>query len=160
MRLTGVERLLVMTALVVAIMLPCAAAQEDDGETVFYVGSDACESCHPDQFERFAAYAKKANSYHSVETMQKGLTEAEIKGCYKCHTTGYGKPGGFVSETETPQLKNAGCEVCHGPGGRHVDSEDPDDIVTQVDMDSCVACHDADRVAAFNFKPMTKAGAH
>lgn len=148
-----------------ALLLPAdwqarSNAQDTSLETTVYVGSDTCQSCHPDQYERFSAYAKKAHSYQSVEIMQKGLTEAEIKGCYRCHTTGYGKPGGFVSARETPHLKNTGCEVCHGPGGRHAETEDPDDIVGAVDMASCVVCHDADRVNAFKFKPMTKAGAH
>jgi hypothetical protein len=48
---------------------------------------------------------KKAASYRSIERLRKGLTEDEIKGCYACHTTGYGKPGGFTSPEETPHLK-------------------------------------------------------
>src|SRR4030042_5842574 len=81
-----------------------------------YVGSDACKDCHEKEYNSFMTYAKKSKSFESIERVRKGLTEEEIKGCYFCHTTGYGKPGGFVSPEKTPHLKNAGCEVCHGPG--------------------------------------------
>jgi DmsE family decaheme c-type cytochrome len=39
------------------------------------------------------------------------------------------------------------CESCHGPGGRHVDSQDPNDIVNPANVepgapaDACMSCH-------------------
>src|SRR4030042_5696348 len=70
-----------------------------------YVGSDACKDCHEKEYNSFMTYAKKSKSFESIERVRKGLTEEEIKGCYFCHTTGYGKPGGFVSPEKTPHLK-------------------------------------------------------
>ena len=40
--------------------------------------------------------------------------------CVGCHVTGYGKPGGFTSEAETPELVGVGCESCHGAGGTYI----------------------------------------
>jgi len=125
-----------------------------------YVGSEACGECHADQFEAFQSYAKKAKSFESIRVMQKGLTEMEKKECYVCHTTGYGTRGGFTSEAETPQLKNAGCEVCHGPGSLHVESEDPEDIFAVLSIETCNTCHNSERVDAFKFKPLLFGGAH
>ena len=149
--------ILVSGALALLVLTDGHAAQEDEAA---YVGSETCKSCHEDQFETFSQFAKKAHSYNSVKVMQKGLTEEEMKTCYACHTTGYGKPGGFVSEAETPHMKDAGCEVCHGPGSAHVDSEDPDDIITELAVEDCQVCHNSERVAAFNFKPLLFGGAH
>jgi hypothetical protein len=125
-----------------------------------YVGSETCMQCHETEYENYSKYAKKASSYGSIEKMKKGLTAAEIETCYTCHTTGYGKPGGFVSAETTAHLKNAGCEVCHGPGSVHAESEDPEDIVADVSMESCLACHNSERVENFKFKPLLHGGAH
>jgi hypothetical protein len=91
--------------------------------------------------------------------MKKGLTEAEYQDCLSCHATGYGQPGGFISESETPHLKNAGCETCHGPGSLHVETEDPEDINSELTMEDCTRCHNSERVEAFNFKPVLFGGA-
>lgn len=125
-----------------------------------YVGSETCMQCHEAEYENFTRYAKKAASYGSIAKMEKGLTKAEIKGCYACHTTGYGQPGGFVSTQETPHLKNAGCEVCHGPGSLHVETEDSDNIKADLDMKDCLVCHNSARIDSFKFKPMLHGGAH
>ncbi len=125
-----------------------------------YVGSETCGECHPDQFEVFTRDSKKARSYLSVQKMAAKLTPNELRECYACHTTGYGRPGGFKSEQETPHLKNNGCEVCHGPGSLHVDSEDPEELITIMDVEDCMVCHNAERVGAFNFKPLLYGGAH
>jgi hypothetical protein len=92
--------------------------------------------------------------------MQKSLTNQELKSCFECHTTGYGEPGGFKSESETPHLKNAGCEVCHGPGSTHVETNDPEDIKGDLTAKDCEKCHNSDRVGAFRYKPLIYGGAH
>ena len=133
-------------------------AQAENGKT--YVGSRACIDCHETEYNSFHAYAKKAHSYESIKKMRKSLTDAEYQKCFGCHTTGYGKPGGFRSEQETPHLKEAGCEVCHGPGSSHVESEDPSDIKGSLTPKDCEACHDSRHVEAFDYKPLIYGGAH
>ncbi len=125
-----------------------------------FVGSEACKECHEDQYANFIEYSKKAKSFESIKKMEKKLTKEEYKECFECHTTGYGKPGGFESEDATPALKNAGCEVCHGPGSLHVESEDPELINIDLSMDNCNTCHSKDRIEAFDFKPLLFGGAH
>ncbi len=125
-----------------------------------YVGSKACQECHEEEYNNFFKYAKKAHSYESVEQMKKDLSEEEFKGCLKCHTTGYGEPGGFKSVEETPQLKEAGCEVCHGPGSKHCESEDPADIKGKLNFHECERCHTRTIREEFDFKPLIHGGAH
>jgi hypothetical protein len=105
-------------------------------------------------------YAKKSKSYNSIERVKKGLTGEEIKGCYVCHTTGYGRPGGFISIEKTPHLKNAGCEVCHGAGELHVKTTSRRDIKRKMTLKDCEVCHTSERVKAFRYKPMIHGGAH
>ena len=133
---------------------------ENRGRMPEYVGSDACKDCHEKEYNSFMTYAKKSKSFESIERVRKGLTEEEIKGCYFCHTTGYGKPGGFVSPEKTPHLKNAGCEVCHGPGESHVKTMGTRDIKRRMTMKDCEVCHISERVRAFRYKPMIHGGAH
>ena len=147
----------VLHAAVLACMLwPFSAAAEN-----LYVGTAACKDCHEEQYENFTKFAKKAHSQKSVQIMASDLTDAELAACYGCHTTGYGKPGGFVSYEKTPHLADAGCEVCHGPGGDHVESGgDAEAIKGKLTMEDCVTCHNESRVKAFNFKPLLYGGAH
>jgi len=125
-----------------------------------YVGSDVCQKCHEKEYDSFMKYAKKSKSYESIERVKKGLTAEEIRGCYACHTTGYGKPGGFVSVEKTPHLKNAGCEVCHGPGELHMKTMNPQYIKRRLSVEDCEVCHIEERVRAFRYKPMIHGGAH
>jgi hypothetical protein len=125
-----------------------------------FVGSETCGGCHTEQYDTFLKFSKKAHSFTSIEKMKKGLTDREIQECYRCHTTGYGRPGGFQDPVKTPELKNAGCEVCHGPGGDHVDSENPKKIRRKMTIKNCEECHTNQRVKSFKFKPLIHAGAH
>jgi len=101
-----------------------------------FVGVDKCKACHSNVKIGGAQYKvwEATKMAKAMETLKPGAAaDAKTKAkldpqkdyttdpkCLKCHTTGYGQPGGFVSPEKTPQLKNAGCEVCHGPGSEHV----------------------------------------
>lgn len=132
------------------------------GATRVYVGSDKCGECHDQEFRAFQAYARMGRSFEGVEKMKDVLDPEELKQCYACHTTGYGEPGGFQSEQATPQLRNVGCETCHGAGSAHIESGEKKDLRDsgKVSAESCARCHTTDRVAAFHYKPMLRGGAH
>jgi hypothetical protein len=145
--------------LIFAVLTLDAHLGEANNNSSEYTGSFACKPCHEKEYNSFIQYSKKAKSFESVEKMRKGLTEEEIRKCYFCHTTGYGR-GGFVSPEKTPHLKNTGCEVCHGPGGVHVKTRNPRDIKRHLTMDDCARCHIAERVRAFRYKPLIHGGGH
>ncbi len=157
MRRASVSHPAAMLAAVVVFLLAGIPAQSAQR----YLGSKACAECHAEQYANFSKYAKKAHSSNSVKIMASKLTAEEIKGCYTCHATGYGQPGGFVSPEKTPHLADAGCEVCHGPGGEHADAGgDPSQIKRKMTMKDCETCHSPERVKNFNFKPLLYGGAH
>ncbi|MEA1990840.1 MAG: cytochrome c family protein [Thermodesulfobacteriota bacterium] len=146
--------------LMIIIFIPEKVRGGNNAEIPKYIGSEACKACHQKEYRSFTQYAKKSTSFESIQRVKKGLTEEEIKKCYFCHTTGYGKPSGFVSLEETPHLKNAGCEVCHGPGEFHVKKKSPEYIKKSLTMKDCEVCHISERVKAFRYKPMIHGGAH
>ena len=124
-----------------------------------YVGSRKCAECHAEEYETFRKYSKKAGTWKHISTMAPKLTAEDLRGCYACHSTGYGK-GGFVDYQSTPHLADVGCETCHGPGAAHAESGDPAAIRRTPRHEDCLACHNESRVKAFNFKPLIHSGAH
>jgi hypothetical protein len=152
--------LLTSLALFLVLLSHSPSQGNEQKEQVIYVGSLACKNCHPEEYSNFMTYAKKSTSFQSIEKQLRHLTPDEIKQCYPCHTTGYGKPGGFISLEETPHLKNAGCEVCHGPGSEHAKTSEPETIIKDMSKKDCEICHISERVKAFKYKPLLHGGAH
>ncbi len=111
-----VSVLFVMTLFVVA-----------NADAAKYITAKKCKTCHMKQYKAW----KKTKMATSYENLKPGVkAEAKEKAglepdkdyttdadCLRCHTTGYGEPGGFKSIEETPKLINVQCEACHGPGG-------------------------------------------
>ncbi|MCP4663446.1 MAG: hypothetical protein GY856_49280 [bacterium] len=78
--------------------------------------------------------------------------------CLACHTTGYGKPGGFTDPESTPELLGVGCEMCHGAGGTYTQNEYMSlknkeykkadvvgaGMVDQITVEQCQGCHNTD----------------
>ena len=95
-----------------------------------YVGAKKCKACHLKQFQSWeqtrmaksfellrAGAAADAKKKANLDP-KKDYTQDEK--CLGCHTTGYGKPGGFVSLEKTPDLVGVQCESCHGPGSEYL----------------------------------------
>jgi peroxiredoxin len=124
-----------------------------------YVGSDACQSCHEAEFKVWEA----SPHGHAVETLAE-MGKADEADCLQCHTTAYGKTGGFPEGAafgDHPDLARVGCESCHGAGGDHV-GENAKRVGTIISLgdkcDSCVilricgSCHDDANDRGFEFK--------
>ena len=119
---------------------------------------------------------KKTSMATSFENLKPGIKAEEKKkagidpdkdytadkDCLRCHTTGYGKPGGFTSLAETPKLINVQCEGCHGPGGdftkimkkdkkfKLADVKAAGLVVPNESENNCMECHGGD--SPFNEK--------
>jgi hypothetical protein len=160
-------RYLVLTipvlVLLAALALPSAATADNE-----FVGSKVCKKCHLKQHKSWEATLMG----QAFETLRPGV-KAEAKTaagldadkdyttdatCLSCHTTGYGKPGGFVSEAETPELAGVGCESCHGAGSAYTVEEvhslknkefktadvEAAGMIVTVTEEQCTGCHNAD----------------
>lgn len=108
-----------------------------------YVGAKKCRSCHPKPYKTW----RKTKHYKTFKKLEGG--EKKNPDCLKCHTTGYGQPGGFVSEEETPKMTGTGCESCHGRGSAHIEAAKNapetgkwDKMISKVPLGTaCANCH-------------------
>jgi len=124
-----------------------------------HVGSNACKDCHEKEFETWQA----SPHAHALATLEKAGKQDDAT-CLGCHTTAYGKPGGFpagAKPASSPDLARVGCESCHGPGGDHVgpSARRVGTILSLGDKcDSCVilkvcgTCHDQANDPGFEFE--------
>jgi hypothetical protein len=142
-------------------------------EKFSYVGSKACKKCHIKLYKSW----EKTTSAKAFESLKPGnAAEAKKKhnldpekdytkdeSCLKCHTTGYGKPGGYTipdpadakAVKQAKTLEGSGCESCHGPGSAYVTvfkeiqsskrKYKLDELyavgLTRMEPDACTSCH-------------------
>jgi hypothetical protein len=70
--------------------------------------------------------------------------------CVSCHVTGYEQPAGSTV-THVEKLKDVQCEVCHGPGSKHVASPtDKTLIIGHPEPGRCLDCHHPPHVEQFD----------
>jgi len=118
------SRMAIAGLAVSAILFLVAATQAQ------YVGVSRCRPCHLPQTKTWEqtkmakafellkpGIAAKAKRAHKLDPNKDYTHDSS---CLPCHTTGYGKPGGFESIEKTPGLAGIQCEVCHGPGGGYL----------------------------------------
>ena len=137
-----------------------------------FLGAKKCKKCH---FKQWASWRKTVMA-KAFETLKPGkAVDAKKKynldpakdytkdpKCLECHTTGYGKPGGYpavvpgkpwTSEEiiRAKRFEGVQCEDCHGPGSLAVPYKDkhPDFKLAKLmelglhlpDKTSCQRCH-------------------
>jgi hypothetical protein len=122
-----------------------AAAQKRDPHAVSYLGSQACASCHPAEFEAWSA-SRHASAWKPLQESRNTLNPL----CLQCHTTGYLKPNGFFMDMVQPHLVAVGCETCHGPGERHI-SDPFRQKLSPGSADACRDCHTPGQTPDFDF---------
>lgn len=117
-----------------------AASAPEDAE---YVGSSKCKICH---MEEHKVWSKRGHATAFEDLLPE---ERKKEDCVRCHVTGYGEESGFKSAKKTPELKNVGCESCHGPGSAHL-KEAPkhlgqkggwDTKIDAIPVGKCIKCH-------------------
>ena len=94
-----------------------------------YVGIDGCRSCHKGQHAswKLSVHAKafdllkpgKRKGAKKRAKLDPDKDYSTEEKCLQCHTTGYGKPGGFKDIQSTPIMAGISCEGCHGAGSEY-----------------------------------------
>lgn len=112
-----------------------------------FVGSNKCQICHE------YAYSMWSQKKHAIAypTLVKVEHQYDPE-CVKCHVIGLGYETGFQNESSPVDLREVGCESCHGPGNLHIES-----VLTQKQYVSCgnqprmrcVDCHTSEHSSGF-----------
>jgi len=176
-----------VAAVAVSVTLPM-------GDEAKYVGSKKCKMCHNAEYKSWEELAHAT----ALETLMPGKkAEAKTKHgldpakdytndetCLACHTTGYGKEGGyFLAEAgdakaakKAAKLAGVGCEACHGAGGSYVDLHKEilkskrkyklDEMLSagliKPTAETCTGCHNdkSPTFESFDFEAMKDKGVH
>jgi len=112
-------------------------------EGLKYAGSASCKACHTYEYEMWSK-KKHADAYATLEK----VGSAYDPECVVCHSVGMRYESGFVSPEKTPQLKDVGCENCHGPGSEHIETAGEKRTVEP--RSECMDCHTPDNSANYN----------
>jgi len=172
-------------------------------QEIQYVGTHKCKSCHSSSKKgaQYKVWQKTKHA-QAFETLlsdaakkiatERGLKKAphEAPECLKCHTVGFGA-GGYEVKDEafyTPaeddragkkaakrmeNLKNVGCEACHGPGEKYKsmrvmkaifsgDADPADYGLVMPTKETCLKCHNEESPSykPFDFDSRVKEIAH
>jgi len=107
-----------------------------------YVGSKTCRLCHDYEYDKWKPQ-KHASAYATLEKVGSQYDPE----CVVCHVIGMEYKGGFVSERGTAELKDVGCENCHGPGSEHIWTLGATE--TAGPMSVCTDCHTPEHSAEY-----------
>ncbi|MGB5816989.1 MAG: cytochrome c family protein [Thermoanaerobaculia bacterium] len=180
------NKLSVIAIFVIPVLLVLATVSVGADDHA-YVGTKDCKKCHIKEWKSWSE-TKMAKAY---DTLKPGVaadrkTELGLEpdkdyttddNCVKCHVTGFGAEGGFVSEADTPELVGVGCEMCHGAGGtftqdgymtlKNKEYKKADlvavGLVDTVTEEQCVVCHNENvpiEGYTFDFETKKAEGTH
>ena len=114
--------------------------------------SSDCGSCH---FDEYNHWSRTPHAFAWSVIQEDGRT-SDVS-CISCHTTWFGKKGGFLNTTSTPQLVNVGCVSCHVDFKGHPQQKK---TMEPVKESTCIECHDRPNSPDFNFETYRQAVLH
>ncbi len=124
-----------------------------------YAGQDLCIACHA---EEVAQWARGPHARAWLDLTRRGETRNAT--CLACHTTGFGRPGGFADVAENDTLLNVQCEACHGPMRLHAQQADQVGVRPSpglpISEKVCARCHDGENSPGFDCASYLRAVRH
>jgi hypothetical protein len=168
-----------------AILIAAPVSLPAEGGPSF-AGTKRCRPCHMKEYKAWSE-TKMARAFELLKPGAAAAAKTKAKldpnkdytgdaTCLACHTTGYGKPGGFVDMATTPDMAGVGCEVCHGPGGTYLEKEHMSlqnkeykkaslvavGLVGQITKEQCTPCHNTKSpfYKEFKFEERKTKGTH
>jgi 2',3'-cyclic-nucleotide 2'-phosphodiesterase (5'-nucleotidase family) len=126
------------------LFMATLAAKRKQKQNRVYATDQTCLTCHS---KEHGLWSKTGHS-RAYAALQKANKSFDPE-CLICHTTGFGKSGGFISEIDTPELKNVQCEMCHGARLEH--TQNPRGGFAKEAHAACGKCHVKKHSPKFDF---------
>jgi len=126
------------------LFMATLAAKRQQKQNRVYATDQTCLTCHSKTHDIWSKTGH-GRAYAALQEVNKSFDPE----CLICHTTGFGKPGGFISEIDTPELKNVQCEMCHGARLEH--TQNPQGGFAKEANAACGKCHVKKHSPKFNF---------
>jgi 2',3'-cyclic-nucleotide 2'-phosphodiesterase (5'-nucleotidase family) len=122
-----------------------STGRKQEGVSGNYAGSTACTSCHAPQFAKWRS-TQHATAYDTLEAKGQQFNVQ----CLPCHITGPAAQTGQEMLALAHDLRQVGCESCHGPARAHT-LQPAAAKAGQPTMDTCLRCHVGEHDDRFNF---------
>ena len=146
-----------------------SAEDKEEKKEIKYSGNKQCIMCHKGIDDSVSVWteskhAKAFESLASDEAKKFSKDPQNAPVCLGCHTTGYGKEGGYASDLEDKKKEpviGITCESCHGPGtdynkvmmkakdGLDVEAATAAGLTLKPTKETCLGCHN-DKSPMFN----------
>ena len=120
-------------------------------EKLVFSGWQACAQCHKSQTD----FWEKTKHYNAYRTLVEQEQQFNLD-CLPCHVTAEYETI-KISDNDSvllslpSVLRQVGCEVCHGPGKTHAESQNSIDISRKPAPTICLRCHTPERDEEFNY---------
>jgi hypothetical protein len=109
-------------------------------------GTESCRECHEEECHIWDE-SGHAQAWQSLSEKRAHVDPS----CQRCHTIGYGMPGGFVSARRSTDRVHVGCESCHGPSAAHAADSRTRTAHYRRARDHCRQCHDRENSPRFQY---------
>ncbi|MEJ2032750.1 MAG: UshA-like (seleno)protein [Deltaproteobacteria bacterium] len=119
-----------------------------------YVGWQACARCHPLETKNWQK-TKHAGSYRTLTVKKQQFN----LNCLPCHVTGIQKETAAALALSEGR-RTVGCEMCHGPGGKHAQAPKRNQVRRRPAAEVCLRCHTPEQDDDFDFQRDLKRAAH
>ncbi len=111
-----------------------------------YIGIKKCQMCHTTVVKQKFIFDHWLTTKHAKATENLPADKKADAECLKCHSTGFGKPGGMTVEmakANDTTMANNQCENCHGAGEAHskAPKEQKKATMNTPTKDTCLTCH-------------------
>lgn len=158
---------------VACVRLFSAEDAKEEVKVFEFKGAKLCINCHKELDNSVEVWQKEkhAKAFETLGTDAAKAINPDAQtdpACLKCHTTGYGKPGGFALDLEDKKkesLVGVTCEACHGAGEKYnavmmqakMKGDYSRDAAVEAgllipDEKTCVACHNEESPSYKEFK--------